>query len=1048
MQRTIPLVEGGRLYHSEIANPIVVGTPAWYDWLEQHTSFLFVDRDSIFTARKRDTDPSDLAWEAYRTLQGKRYRVQLGPSYTLTFSRLLAAAWSIAGEHPTAEPTETSVSQVVAPASISPVAGAVVHASSPSSLMRTKLYRPRVNGDVIPRVRLIERLNAGLDGKLTLVSAPAGFGKTTLLVAWLQTLDRSTAWLSLDENDNELALFVHALTTALQTIFPDAFQAAASLLTAPQFPPAEHVATLLSNELADVPLDMILVLDDYHLIRNSEVHTLLDVLIEHLPPQLHLVLATRSDPPLPLARWRAQGHLHELRGVDLRFTLEETEAFLMRVLDNEVAHETVLALEERTEGWIAVLRLAALSLRSASDRMAFMERLRHYPDRSISSYLLEEILTQQAPAVQELLVRTAMLEQFCAGLCAAIMGSDYSHGQVQATLDRLEGANLFLVPLDERQGWYRFHPLFKGLLQQRLQAHSSQAELATLHRRASAWYAGQGLVEEAIEHALAAGDMSDATSLVEAQFLWAFEQEQWGQLERWLRLLPEDQIHGSPSLLVARVWIAQAHGQLKDFPRLLRAAEQLVSTSGSGARDLDDPKHRLLRALIALLWSQYQFRTGQAQASLESARSALEWLPPGEQYVASYAKQWLAASNQATGHEDVALVALQQALRDHSTHLTSTARLLFAQAWVYLAAGKLPQLEQTARHLLRVAEQADLTLSQNYAHWWLGVVYYEWNNLDAAVYHFSVVIANRHHASFWAVQEALCVLAVAYQAQGLGKEAQETARSLLELVQGAHNMRQLITAYAFQGHLALLQDEVEKASQWLELAGEQEVAGPMMFFEDPPITKAWMLLAKGDEPSVAHGQALLIQLLQHVEAMHSTRKTIKVLALQAWAYDLQGRETEALEVLERALDLGRPGGFIRTFAEVPPLARRLQELRKRRKTLQEVDSKLDAYLQRILAAMSPMAAQASSNEELLRQEGLEPLTERELQILRLLDKDLTNKEIARELVVTPGTVKVHTTNLYRKLSVTNRRAAVTLSKALGLLASDHAVMPVLHQSST
>jgi LuxR family maltose regulon positive regulatory protein len=238
-----------------------------------------------------------------------------------------------------------------------------------------------------------------------------------------------------------------------------------------------------------------------------------------------------------------------------------------------------------------------------------------------------------------------------------------------------------------------------------------------------------------------------------------------------------------------------------------------------------------------------------------------------------------------------------------------------------------------------------------------------------------------------------------------------------------------------------LQDEVEQASQWLELAGEQEALGPMLFLEDPPITRARLLLAAGDEASVAQGQALLTHLLQYVEATHSTRKTIQVLALQAWAYELQGHLTEALAALERALALARPVAFIRPFADLPKLSRVLQELRKRRKALQEFDSKLDGYVQRILAAMNPLAAPSASREELMQQEGIEPLTERELHILRLLDKDLTNKEIARELVVTPGTVKVHTANVYRKLSVTNRRAAVTFAKTLGLLAIDQASTP-------
>ena len=547
------------------------------------------------------------------------------------------------------------------------------------------------------------------------------------------------------------------------------------------------------------------------------------------------------------------------------------------------------------------------------------------------------------------------------------------------------------------------------------------------------WYAAQGLIEEAIKHALAAGDTLGAAQLVEAQFLWAFEQEQLAQMEHWLGLLPEQQIQGSPGLLLARAWILQARGQLKDLPRLLTAAERLLGTSGSSASDADDPQSRLLHVLIAIFWGLYQFFTGQAQASLQSAKSAQEWMPPGEEYVASHVIENLAWSYQATGQEDVALAQLQQALRELPARPTITARLLFAQVLVYLAMGKLQQVEHTARHLLRLAQEADLALSQNYAHWLLGAVYYEWNQLDAAVYHFSAVIANQHHAHFWVVRDAMCGLALAYQAQGLGSQTQETARSLLEWVQDQHNMPELMMVYAFCGRLALLQDDVEAAEQWLEMAGEQEVLGPMLFFEDPPITKAWMLLAKGDEPSVAHGQALLSQLLRHVETMHSTRKTIQVLALQAWAYDLQGRETEALEVLERALALARPGGFIRTFADLPPLAKLLHELRKRRRTHQEVDKHLDAYLQRLLAAMNPVAVHPMSTEDLMQQEGLEPLTSRELHILRLLDKDLTNKEIARELLVTPGTVKAHTKNIYRKLGVNNRRAAVSLAKALGLL---------------
>jgi LuxR family transcriptional regulator, maltose regulon positive regulatory protein len=1033
MRQTIPTVEGGWLFQSEReGDPILVGTPAWYDWLEQQSSLRFVDHALTFTAHKSVLRIGGAYWKAYRTRQGKLYCIHLGHSHTLTLERLQAAAQAFAGEH---DPGVPSRQLVASRLNRSPSPRMELDVDPSTSFIHTKLARPRLGSDLIPRPRLLERLNAGLRGKVTLVCAPAGYGKTTLLAMWVRTIDRRTAWLSLDEHDDELSSFVRSLTAALQNVCPDALGAIASQLQSPQLPALDTLVALFSNDLADLPEDLLLVLDDYHRIRTSEVHTLIERLVEHLPSQVHLVLTSRTDPQLPLACWLAQGHLHELRGSDLCFTLQETETFLERALGSVAAHEVAGVLEERTEGWIAMVRLAALSLRNAPDQMAFLEQLGHAPDPTLSRYLVEEVLSRQAPAVQEFIVRMSILEQFCAGLCSAVMGSDTSDMQMQATLEELDRSNLFLVPLDGRHGWYRFHHLFQQLLQGQLQAHRSEDEIATFHTRASAWYADQGLIDEAIEHASASGDESSATRLVEAQFFRVFEQEQWVRLERWLCLLPEEQIQGSVVLLVARVWILQAKGQLTEMPRWLTAAGHLLAISDSESSEQDSTQSRILHALVAILWSLVQYFSGQTQAGLENARSALEWLPHDEEYMTSLSLMFLAWSYQASGKEDAALGALQQALTEHALSINSTARLLFAKAWVSQAAGKLHQVEHTARHLLHLAQKADLALSQYYAHWLLGVVYYEWNDLERAVYHFSAVIANQHQAHFWVVQDAMHGLALAYEAQGMSTQAQETARALLEGVQGRNTLRELLKTYAFCGRLALLQNNVEKATQWLELAGDQDVQGPMMFFEVPSITTACVLLAKGDEPSVAQGQALLSHLLHHVRAMHSTRKTIQVLALQAWAYDLQGLSTEALDVLEQALALGCPGGFVRTLADLPPLRKVLAELRKRRKEQQVVDEKRDAYLQAILVAMSPAPAQTVSTKELMRQEGLEPLTERELQILHLLEKGLTNREIASELVVTPGTVKLHTNHVYRKLSVNNRQAAVILARALGLLAA-------------
>jgi LuxR family transcriptional regulator, maltose regulon positive regulatory protein len=362
----------------------------------------------------------------------------------------------------------------------------------------------------------------------------------------------------------------------------------------------------------------------------------------------------------------------------------------------------------------------------------------------------------------------------------------------------------------------------------------SEMELATLPRRASEWYAQRGLIEESLRHALRAGDTSAAVCLVEAQFLPAREREQWTLMERWLRLLAEEQIQCSPILLCARVWILQTHSQHAGIPQVLKAIEHLLAQYDNQTSREDDHLFRLLHVLVENAWGHCYFRAGQAQLSLKHIRSAMAWLPPDEEQGEIFALMYLALSSQLAGQEEVALIELDEGLRSHAQNLVSTARLLIAQGLVYLAAGKLLQAEQTAHHLQQIAREGDLTLSHNYAHWLLGVVHYEWNVLDKAIYHFTVVNSNSHLVNFWAVQDAMCGLALAYQAQGLSTKAQEAARAMLRWVEEQHNLEELKAAYAFCAQVAILQGEVEQASQWCELAGEQEVLCPMRFLEDPP----------------------------------------------------------------------------------------------------------------------------------------------------------------------------------------------------------------------
>lgn len=408
------------------------------------------------------------------------------------------------------------------------------------TLINTKFIIPRVSSDLVLRSHLIERLNDGLNRKLTLVCAPAGYGKTTLLSQWLADSSHPVAWLSLDENDNNLVVFLSYFVTAIQRIFPETGQATLNLLEAPQKPPLEHITSTLINELAEQGEPFLLVLDDYHTISDAEVHQLMEALITYMPPEMHLVLASRKDFPLPLVRLRIGREMTEIRVKELRFTSAETKVYLEQTTEMELSRETVAILEERTEGWIAALHLAAIAMRGEADHERFARSFKG-SHRELMNYLVSEVLSQQSENVQAFLLQTSILSRLCAQLGGAVIGD--SANQSQEIIERLEQANLFIVPLDDERGWYRYHHLFREMLNLRLQAQMSQEAIAALHNSASVWLSQHGFIDEAIRHALAAENVSGAIELIDHHRHDLLNQSNWRILERWLSLLP-DQVFG------------------------------------------------------------------------------------------------------------------------------------------------------------------------------------------------------------------------------------------------------------------------------------------------------------------------------------------------------------------------------------------------------------------------------------------------------------------------------------------------------------------------
>jgi LuxR family maltose regulon positive regulatory protein len=935
------------------------------------------------------------------------------------------------------------------------------------TLLRTKLHTPRVRDDLVPRLRLLERLNRGLDlggfaRPLTLVCAPAGFGKTTLLTQWIADAEdsRPAAWLSLDENDNDLVLFLSYVIAAVETVHPEACPETSALLQAPQTPPQDYLTTILINEITELPEPMVLVLDDYHKIQDQAVHQLVWTVVGGRLATLHLVLAGRKEPPFALAQLRVGGQLTEIRAEDLRFSLDEAKAFLESALGKRLSDEAITLLEQRTEGWIAGLRLAGLSMRSEADAEAFVRRFKG-THRNLADYLVAEVLAHQPPAVQEFLLRTSILDRFCAPLCDAILGQGptlapaHSAGATkedgplnmavgepssfvlrpssasQGILGAIEQANLFLVPLDDERVWYRYHHLFQDLLRNQLQAQVSAGEIAALQRRASAWCADQGLIPEALRCALAAGDVMEAAQLVEETWYEVLNREDWRTLERWLDMLPDEISAQRPGLLVARAWTSLFQFRLREIEPLLKEADAGLDR---GEATLTEGEERALRGAIDALRS-YTWRLlhDDVQHSLACAERALGWVPASFAIARGIALDFQCLAYQAVGRQEEAVNLLTEALNALTLHGAARMQVFIALSLTHLLAGDLHQLDRITSRFLEQAIRESQPASTGWAHYLSGQVRYEWNDLEAADRHFSAVADRRHSASFITVLGSMLSLARVRLAQGRPEQAQETLATLRE-----HSLKVTRTASypeteAFQAWLALTQGDTVPAAQWTHSFDPNQAKEPFNVLHPPSLTCNRILIAHGTRAGLAEAVRHLQGQLAAAEERHNTRRVIQTLAHLALAYDAQGKGQDALQALEGAVALARPGGFIRTFVDVgPEMAHLLRQLAERGVEPVYVGRVLAAFpeIQGAPEAITTIRHDASAA---MHAELVEPLTERELEVLQLLGHRLSDREIAQTLSISVLTAKTHARNIYQKLGVSGRKQAVAKARSLGVL---------------
>jgi LuxR family maltose regulon positive regulatory protein len=917
--------------------------------------------------------------------------------------------------------------------------GSDTHTPETPTLLRTKLHRPRLVADLIPRSHLLERLNRRVQRRATLVSAPAGFGKTTLLEQWLDQAPHQAAWLSLDEGDDDLVVFLSYFIAAIQTLFPEACPTAHRLLAAPQTPALNYLTTTLINEMADLPETFLLVLDDYHFVNQVDVHQLVSALMQHGPPQLHLVIASRQDPPYSVIRLQASQQITEIRGDDLRFTPDETHSYLELCLGADVPPETVAVLAERTEGWAVGLRMACLALRDQDDTTSFLETFRG-TDRYIMEYLVDEVLSRQPGPIQTFLLRTSILDRFCAPLCDAILeeGPRTEKNRLssravvlrhssrnQEILEGLEKANLFVVPLDHHGEWYRYHHLFKELLTHKLRAETTEAQRTALHARAGTWLSQNGFVEEALHHFLAANDTAAAVELVARHRYSLMNQAQWQRLEQRLGQFSPDIIDQYPDLLMLKTWLLYHRGQWAELPAALGHIEAALAQISLAPEAMNH-----LYGEISALRSLLYYHAVDPKSALDHAQQALEKTPRELWIVRILARMYLAGALQMMGDLNGAYAAIYDGFEEEEAQSNRfKATLLNTVCNVHWIAADLRGMAQAAGRCIVFSQNPFWPEFVGWGHYHLGRARYHQNDLTGAEEHFAAVVEQPYLNYGVCYVYGACGLALTRQAQGRQDQARAVAESAVAFMLETGNTTLLPVAQAFQAEIALMQGQIATASRWAVRLDPVPPLSPVYGLFAPHLTLVKVWLAQNTPASRVQAANLLIQLREFCESTHNTRFLIETLALQALLSHAEGEKLAVLDALERALTLAQPGGFVRLFVDLGPgMAELLTELRAE-------GSKMRQYIDQILAAFDQDKTQASfpAPQSVTPQPLIEPLTGRELDVLALLARRLSYKEIAQRLVISPHTVKTHTKHIYSKLNVNNRRQAAARARELGLL---------------
>lgn len=898
-------------------------------------------------------------------------------------------------------------------------------------IIRMKLHHPRLADDIVIREQLHADLEQSSGSQFTLVSAPAGYGKSTLISSWLARHNSPSAWLSLDESDSDIHTFLLYGIAAVHTIFPDSCQETLMQLKAKELLKPELLAGIFANDLEALADSFIFVLDDFHRIQGTAVPELLDSLLAHPPDNLSLIILSRRDPPLSLGALRAHAVMSTIRARDLRFTKAEAHTFLKRASGRPLTEKTLMFIYETTEGWAAGLRLAAGVLRNRHEEDAFAH---HFSGDilQIKDFLAKEVISYQLPTARDWLRKTAILDHFCAPLCEAVCADqDCEEGKALCGPDFIQliiDSGLPYSALDERRMWYRYHHLVQEFLKRELEIKTEPEERAKLHRRAATWLESQGFLEEAIRHFLRAGDPAAAGRMIVRRQRTIFNGEQWHRLAQWLRELPAETVGSEPELLLLETWLLVFRGEDSAACASLDRLEALTAGEMQNAGSSEP-----LLGSISAIRSRLSYVEAQAESAKEHAENALAWLPSDYYSERGYALVHLAGAYQMRGDLKKAHQIIYDALTGASKPpVILQSRLLSALCFLDWISADLSTLQQTAAAHIELGIKYNLAESSALGQYFNGIVHYARNKLSDAETYLLQIVGDSKIPNLEFFIDGTLALASVYQARGQVAKAKETVESLYTRLLKIGNIQGLADTQAYQAELALLEGNVAEAFSWAQQF-DAEPLRPMYKFYAPVLTLVKVLIAEGSTQSHERAASLLNRLETFFGRTHNTHFLVAVHALKALRCGVQGDQVAAEEDLHKAITLAQPGHLIRVFVDLGSgLIRPLHGL--------NLDDEGQRYVGQILAAFrdtgtqsnvpnkQSVAMNASANHGPLP----EALTRRELQVLAMLAKRLSNKEISAQLFISPATVKRHSENIYIKLGVHNRRDAVAKASALDL----------------